>query len=144
MYVCKKKHLPLSTFVIDIPRLGVRITRKHSDVERNFMKLRLSPSLSLLRIAAAFLSISDDLHDDVDEFCESRLDFFMQMQLLNIVHALLNYFTSLIIFRILSFPSSNHYIYSSNATKLLCSLLCYYYHSLHLFLLKFLDCHWLE
>lgn len=80
-----KKHLPLSTFVIDIPLRGVRITRKHSDVERNFMKLRLSPSLSLLlRIAAAFLSISDDLHDDVDEFCESRLDFFKQMQLRNI------------------------------------------------------------
>jgi hypothetical protein len=81
----KQDYLPLSTFVIDIPRRGVRITRKQSDEVRNFIKLRLSPSLSPPRMAAAFRSISDDLHEDVDEFCESRRDSFLkQMQFLNI------------------------------------------------------------
>lgn len=79
-------YLPLSTFVIDIPRRGVRITRKHSDELKNFIKLRLSPSSSSLRIAAAFRTISEDLHEDVDEFCESRLESFRrQMQLLNMI-----------------------------------------------------------
>lgn len=82
-------HSPLSTLVIDIPRRGVLIARKHSDVVRNFIKLRFSPSLSSFRIAAAFRSISEDLHDDVDEFCESRLDFLMQMQLLSILRQIL-------------------------------------------------------
>lgn len=82
----KQAYLPLSTFVIDIPRRGVRITRKQSDDVRNFIKLRLSPSLSPPRMAAAFRSISDDLHEDVDEFCESRRDSFLkQMQFLNIL-----------------------------------------------------------
>lgn len=84
-YDWRSKHLPLSTFVIDIPRRGVRITRKHSDDLRNFIKLRLSPSLSPPRMAAAFRSISDDLHEDVDEFWESRRDSFLrQMQFRNI------------------------------------------------------------
>jgi hypothetical protein len=58
--------------------------RKQSDELRNFMKLLLSLSSSRLLIAAAFLSISDDRHDDVDEFCESRRSFLMQMQFRNI------------------------------------------------------------
>jgi hypothetical protein len=50
------------------------------------MKLRLSPSLSSFRIAAAFRSISEDLHDDVDELCESRRESFRkQMQLLSMI-----------------------------------------------------------
>ena len=72
IYIDKRlsHYSPLSTFVIDIPRRGVLITRKHNVELRNFIKLLLSRSLSAVVIAAAFLSISDDLHDDVDEFCE--------------------------------------------------------------------------
>lgn len=48
------------------------------------MKLRDSRSSDSLVIAAAFRSISDDRHDDVDELLESRRSFLMQMQLRNI------------------------------------------------------------
>lgn len=88
-YNKKTLRLPLSTLVIDMPRRGVRITRKHRELLRNFIKLRLSLSLSSFLIAAAFRSISEDLHDEVDEFCESRRESLRkQMQLLNIFHVL--------------------------------------------------------
>jgi hypothetical protein len=60
--------LPLSTFVIDNPRRGDRITRKQIDELKYFMKLLVSRSSESLLIAAAFRSISDERHDDVDEF----------------------------------------------------------------------------
>lgn len=77
--------LPRSTLVIDNPRRGDRIMRKQIDELRNFMKLRVSRSSDELLIAAAFRSISDERHDEVDELLESRRSFFRQMQLRNIV-----------------------------------------------------------
>lgn len=82
--VNKGKRSPRSTFVIDNPRRGDRITRKQIDELRYFMKLRASRSSDKLLIAAAFLSISDDRHDDVDELFESRRSFLMQIQLRSI------------------------------------------------------------
>jgi hypothetical protein len=81
----KKSFLPRSTFVIDNPRRGDRITRKQIDVLKYFMKLRDSRSSEELLIAAAFRSISDERHDDVDELLESRRSFFKQIQLRNIL-----------------------------------------------------------
>lgn len=80
-----KKSSPRSTFVIDNPRRGDRITRKQIDVLRYFMKPRDSLSSDSLLIAAAFLTISDERQDDVDELCESRRSFFMQIQLRSIL-----------------------------------------------------------
>lgn len=79
-----KSSLPLSTFVIDNPRRGDRITRKHSDELKYFLKLRVSLSSEELLIAAAFLSISDERQDVDDELFESRRSFLKQMQLRNI------------------------------------------------------------
>ena len=97
-------HSPLSTFVIDIPLLGVRIARKHNNVElNNFIKLRLRFSpLSSFCIAAAFRSISEDLHDDVEEFCESRREFFLKQMQLFIMFPI---FSQLLI----SFPIFSHF-----------------------------------
>lgn len=85
MWYLKYVFLPLSTLVIDNPRRGDRITRKQIDELRNFMKLLDSRSSESLLIAAAFRSISDERHDDVEEFWESRRSFLMQMQLRNIL-----------------------------------------------------------
>lgn len=80
-------NLPRSTFVIESPRRGVRIARKHIDDWRNLKKLRDSRTfVELELLAAAFLSISDDRHDDDDEFCECLRFFLMQAQLLSIVY----------------------------------------------------------
>lgn len=77
-------NLPRSTLVIESPRRGDRITRKQIDVFRNFRKLRGSGPSEVLLIAAAFLSISEDRHEDVDEFWESLRSFFKQIQLRSI------------------------------------------------------------
>lgn len=76
--------LPLSTFVIDNPRRGDRITRKQYDELKYFLKLRVSRSSVELLIAAAFRSISDERQDVDDELFEFRRSFLKQMQLLNI------------------------------------------------------------
>lgn len=81
----RKIYLPRSTLVIDNPRRGDRITRKQIDELKNFIKLLGSRSSDSLLIAAAFRSISDERHEDVDEFWESRRSFFMQIQLRNIL-----------------------------------------------------------
>jgi hypothetical protein len=58
------------------------------------MKLRDSRSSVSLVIAAAFLSISDERHDDVEEFWESRRSFLMQMQLRNMFTAIATTFAT--------------------------------------------------
>lgn len=79
-------HLPRSTLVIDNPRRGDRITRKHIDELKYLMKLWDVSSDELL-IAAAFLSISEERQDDDDELWESLRSFLRQMQLRNILIA---------------------------------------------------------
>lgn len=108
--------LLLSTFVIDNPRRGDRITRKQIDELRNFIKLRDSRSSDSLVIAAAFLSISDERHDDVDEFWESRRSFLIQMQL----RSIFLWFFSFSGFNLISLTSQGFSIkifYSSSATN---------------------------
>lgn len=76
--------LPRSTFVIDNPLRGDRITRKQIDELKYFTKLRVSGSSDELLIAAAFLSISDERHDEVEELLESLRSFLKQIQLRSI------------------------------------------------------------
>lgn len=78
--------LPLSTFVMLIPRPGFLMARKHPDdvnILNKLLPLPLSRSFDVL-LSFAFRSISDERHEDESSLREYRLFRLIHPQFFNI------------------------------------------------------------